>query len=168
VTIASFDSLEFEVDVFERDIRHIREGGAASVIVDAFSDRPLTGRVRRIVPSADRGKGTVLVKVSFDRKGLAVLPEMRGRVTFLSEEPEEEAPPPEILAPANAVVTRDGRTGVFLLQGERVRFQVTDAGERRGNRRVIRSGLQGNETVVLHPPAELRDDMVVRTTNEDG
>lgn len=165
VTIASFASLEIEVDVFERDIRHIIEGGAAEVVIDAFSDQPLPGKVRRIVPTADRGKGTVLVKVTFDRKGLRVLPEMRGRVTFLREKPKT----PRIaqtVAPTSAVVSRDGAEGVFLLEGDRVRFRRIEAGETRGARRVVESGLSGNETVVLEPPAELQDGMLVRTKTD--
>lgn len=165
ITIADFASLEIEVDVFERDIRHIVQDGPAEVVIDAFADRPLEGKVRLIVPTADRGKGTVLVKVTFDRQDLRVLPEMRGRVTFLREKPEAERKP-ETIAPADAIVSRDGRMGVFLLEGDRVRFREVAAGETRGARRVIASGLSGNETVVVEPPASLSDGMLVRTKSD--
>ena len=165
VTIADFESLELEVDVFERDIRHVVPGGPTEVVIDAFADQPLSGTVRLIVPTADRGKGTVIVKVTFDRGGLRVLPEMRGRVTFLREKPKTERQP-ETVAPSDAIVSREGKEGVFLLEGDRVRFREIAAGQQRGARRVIVSGLSGNETVVVDPPPDLSDGMLVRTKND--
>jgi len=165
VTIADFASLEIEVDVFERDIRNVTDGGPAEVIIDAFGDRPLKGQVRLIVPTADRGKGTVLVKVTFDREDLRVLPEMRGRVTFLKRRPTTERTT-EIVAPASAILSRNGTEGVFVVDRDRVRFVEIVAGEQRGDRRAITSGLSGNETVVVEPSSDLRDGMMVRTKSD--
>jgi hypothetical protein len=86
---------------------------------------------------------------------------MGGRVVFLRSG-TETLPPPEILAPAGAVVTRDGKQGVFLVEGDVARFVPVDAGERRAAVTPIRSGLAGGELAVLDPPSTLTSGMVVR------
>jgi HlyD family secretion protein len=162
VTLADFSSLEMEVDVFERDLRLIVDQGPARIILDAYQEDPLEGRVRQIEPTADRQKATVLVKVTFDRLDGRILPEMGGRVVFLRGG-TETLPAPEVLAPNGAVVVREGRQGVFVVEQGRARFVAVDAAEARATMRPIKSGLSGGELVVVDPPSDLSSGMVVRT-----
>jgi HlyD family secretion protein len=161
VTLADFSTLEMEVDVFERDLHFVLEGAPARIILDAYKDDPLEGRVRQIEPTADRQKATVLVKVTFKKLDPRVLPEMGGRAVFLRTG-TESVPPPEVLAPSAAVVAREGKTGVFLVEEDRVRFVAVEAGEARKGQTPIKTGLSGGELVVLDPPASLASGMVVR------
>jgi RND family efflux transporter MFP subunit len=161
VTLADFSTLEMEVDVFERDLRFVREGAPARITLDAYPESPYAGRVRQIQPTADRQKATVVVKVSFDALDGRVLPEMGGRATFLKDAPTS-APAAEVLAPASARVTVDGRSGVFVLVGDRVRFQAVEFGETRRNGVQAKSGLRGGEIVVVEPPAGLAEGAPVK------
>lgn len=161
VTLADFSTLEMEVDVFERDLHLIVDQGPARIILDAYQNDRLEGRVRQIEPTADRQKATVLVKVTFDKPDPRILPEMGGRVVFLRAG-TETLPPQEVLAPNGAVVARDGATGVFVVEEGRVRFARVEAEESRATQTPIKSGLSGGELVVVDPPSTLSSGMVVR------
>lgn len=162
VTLADFSTLEMEVDVFERDLHFVVDGAPAQVVLDAYPDDRLPGRVRQVEPTADRQKATVLVKVTFNKPDPRALPEMGGRVVFLRAG-TESLPAPEVLAPTGALVTRDGKQGVFVVEESRVRFVPVEAGEARKGVTPIKSGLAGGEAVVVEVPANLSDGMVVRT-----
>jgi HlyD family secretion protein len=161
VTLADFSTLEMEVDVFERDLHFIVDQGPARIILDAYQDDRLEGRVRQIEPTADRQKATVLVKVTFDKPDPRILPEMGGRVVFLRAG-TETLPPAEVLAPTAAIVVRDGRQGVFVVEEGRVRFVPVESGASRAAVTPVRSGLSGGELVVVDPPSSLSSGMMVR------
>jgi RND family efflux transporter MFP subunit len=168
ITMAEFASLELEVDVFERDIRLVSEGGPTEILINAFPDLRLKGTVRQVVPTADRTKGTVKVKVAFEDRDPRVLPEMAGKVVFLRERTGEAAPP-QVLAPSAAVITRGDVRGVFVLEGARVTFRAIGGDEGRDGRVVVLSGLDGGERVVLDPPPSLGDGDLVRVAEKaDG
>ena len=161
VTLADFSTLEMEVDVFERDLRFVKEGSPARITLDAYPDLPYEGRVRQVQPTADRQKATVIVKVAFSTLDDRVLPEMGGRATFLKEKPTS-APVSEVLVPAEARTSFEGRSGVFLFQQDRVRFAPVEFGETRRNGVQAKSGLRGGEVVVVEPPAGLIDGSLVK------
>jgi RND family efflux transporter MFP subunit len=161
VTLADFSTLEMEVDVFERDLHLIVDHGPARIILDAYQDDEMDGRVRQIEPTADRQKATVLVKVTFEKQDPRVLPEMGGRVKFLRAG-TETVPPGEVLAPTAAVVSREGRRGVFLVEGDVVRFVDVATSPSRAQVTPINQGLSGGELVVVDPPSTLSSGMVVR------
>ncbi len=165
LTMAEFSSLEMEVDVFERDVRLISVGGPTETALDAYPGVAFPGRVRQVVPTADRTKGTVQVKVTFEEIDDRILPEMSGRTTFFREKPAEEALP-EVQAPARALAQRDGQDGVFELEGDRARFRPVGIGARQGSLVTISSGLRGGETVVLDPPGGLRDNLPVKVKEQ--
>ncbi|HYC79000.1 MAG TPA: efflux RND transporter periplasmic adaptor subunit [Planctomycetota bacterium] len=166
-TIADFSSLELEVDVFERDLRHVREGAPAVIVLSAYPESPYGAFVRQVQPTADRQKSTVLVKVAFERLDDRVLPEMAGRATFLKPG-ADSAPRAEVLVPESAVTRYEGREGVFLWGDGRVKFVQATFGETRRDRRAVLSGLRGGETVVLTPPAGLRDGTAAKKESGDG
>ncbi len=161
VTLADFTTLEIEVDVFERDLHLVKDGAPARIYLDAYPDAPMPGKVRQVEPTADRQKATVLVKVTFDNLDDRVLPEMGGRVVFLRDAAESLAAP-QILAPSDALMTIDGRRGVFVVTGDSVRFTPVKTGEERKTNVVIESGLSGGELVVVSPPAGLNDGTQIK------
>jgi RND family efflux transporter MFP subunit len=161
VTLADFSSLEIEVDVFERDVHYIKEGGPAQIILDAYSDDRMDGHVRQIEPTADRQKATIMVKVTFDKLDERVLPEMGGRVVFLRPG-SESVPLPEVIAPSSAVVTRGGVRGIFVIEEDRSRFVPVETGDTRPGGIVIVRGLSGGELVIVDPKSEISDGIVVR------
>jgi HlyD family secretion protein len=167
VTLADFSTLEMEVDVFERDLRNVVEGAPARITLDAYPDAPYAATVRQIQPTADRQKATVIVKVAFEKLDARVLPEMGGRATFLKEAPTT-APVAEVLVPEAATATLGGRRGVFLFEGDRVRFLAAEFGETRRNGVVVKQGLQGGEAVVLNAPAGLADGAAAKREKSDG
>jgi len=161
LTLADFSTLEMEVDVFERDVSRVESGAPCRILLDAYPRDPFPGRVRQVVPTADRQKATVQVKVAFDAPDSRVLPEMGGKVVFLEMGTEVSNAADRILVPTAALVDRGGRRGVFLLEREgteeRVRFTPVEAGAAEGDRTVARGGLSGGERVVLDPAADLAD-----------
>jgi RND family efflux transporter MFP subunit len=165
VTMADFSTLELEVDVFERDIRLVQQGSPAEILISALPDLRLAGRVRQIVPTADRTRGTVQVKVEFVERDPRILPEMGGKAVFLRERPAADRAP-EVLAPASAVVAREGRTGVWIVENRRARWRAVEIGERRGDRVVVKTGLVGGEGVTLDPSPAIAEGTFVKIKEE--
>jgi len=167
LTLADFDTLEMEVDVFERDVALVKEGSPARIVLDAYPKDPFPGKVRQVVPTADRQKATVQVKVSFERPDPRVLPEMGGKVVFLDEGTTVSLEAERVMVPAAAMAEKDGRRGVWILERDgtnhRVRFAPVETGPAEGDRVRATTGLAGGERVVLGPPADLKDGELVVT-----
>src|SRR5438093_765345 len=155
VTMADLRTLEVEVDVNEAYIARVHHGQPAKITLDAYPDTSFGGRVRQVVPTADRQRATVQVKVSILDHDPRILPEMGARVDFL--EPERPAAargaapttPLRIRVPAAAVRERDGQTVVWLVRNGRLEPRVVQAGPVSGEFREIRSGLSGGELVLV-------------------
>ena len=153
VTMADLTTLEVEVDVNEAYIARITRDQAARIILDAYPDTSFQGRVRQVVPTADRQRATVQVKVSILDRDPRILPEMGARVDFLEpERPRGEAPaataPRTFRVPAAAVFQHEGRTIVWLVRGGRLEPRQVDAGPVSAGFREIRSGLSGGELLL--------------------
>ena len=166
VTMANLESLEAEADVNEGYVSRVREGMRAEITLDAYPDERFPAHVRQIVPTADRQKATVLVKVSFDRLDPRVLPEMGVKVTFLAD-PTAALPsgPPAgaaVAIPKQAVRESEGRAVVYVVeQGRAIRRGVSPRPF--GPDRVILSGgLAAGEMVIVEAPATLTDKSRVR------
>ena len=155
VTMADLRTLEVEVDVNEAYIARVHHGQPAKITLDAYPDTSFGGQVRQVVPTADRQRATVQVKVSILDHDPRILPEMGARVDFL--EPERPAAargaapttPLRIRVPAGAVRERDGQTVVWLVRNGRLEPRVVQAGPVSGEFREIRSGLSGGELVLV-------------------
>lgn len=126
-TIVDMDSLEIEVDVSESSIQKIKAGQPAQIVLDAYPDVKMAGTVIAIVPSADRGKATVPVRVRFDQRDPRVLPDMGVRVSFLAEAARDatsssashpSAPAGALAVPARALIRDQGEPHVWVLQGK--------------------------------------------------
>ncbi len=166
VTMADFATLEVEVDVNEAYIGRLGDEQAALITLDAYPDTTFRGRVRQIVPTADRQKATVLVKVSIEDKDPRILPEMGAKVEFLEEAGgvPTTAVPPRVFVPAAAVRDEAGRQVVWVVRDERVERREVDASPVTGDWREIRRGLEGGELVVVAGPDRLEDGSRVKVT----
>jgi RND family efflux transporter MFP subunit len=160
-TLVDLDTLEVEADVNESNIAQLREGQPAEVTVDAFSGRKWRGVVRQIIPTADRAKATVKVKVKILDPGDRLLPEMSATAAFLERERSdaELREAPRIWLPAAAV--RDGRAGV-VAEGNRVAMRAVTTGAVHDNRVEIVSGVKAGERIVVAAPRALKDGELVR------
>jgi RND family efflux transporter MFP subunit len=167
VALADLDTLEVEADVAEANVAKLSADQPAEVTVEAFPDQRYRAVLRQVIPTADRTKATVQVKVTILDKDANLRPEMSAKVTFL--EPARAASSasapaaPMVVVPREAVVTRDGESVVFVVDGEgKVQKRaVTARGESQGQL-VVRSGLSGGESVVVRPPETLRAGDAVR------
>lgn len=157
VTMADLQTLEVEVDVNEAYIAQINGGQPARVVLDAYPTATFQAEVRQIVPTADRQRATVQVKVRLLDRDPRILPEMGARVEFLAEESAAPDAPPRVFAPADAVRNAGTSTIVWVVRDGVAGQVVVDAGPVSGGRREIRSGLSGGETLVLNPPSNLAD-----------
>jgi RND family efflux transporter MFP subunit len=172
VTMADLSTLEVEVDVNESYIAGIRSEQPAEIVLDAYPGERFPGRVRQVVPTADRQKATVLVRVAIDSQDPRILPEMGARVVFRAVAGEGEsgaaAAGPRVFVPAAAVRSEAGETVVYVVADGRVRRQVIEAGPVSGGEREVRAGLRGGETLVLEPPPGLVDGAPVRVTGRNA
>jgi HlyD family secretion protein len=166
VALADLDTLEVEVDVAEANVARLGPDQPAEVSVEAFPEKTYHAVLRQIIPTADRTKATVQVKVTILDKDPALKPEMNAKVNFLEPETRPtvaEAPAgPTITVPSAAVVERGGRSVVFEVQDGRARSRGVVTGRAREGFVVVREGLSGTETLVLSPPATLQDGDAVR------
>ncbi len=164
VRIADPTSLEVEADINESYIARIELGQPASIRVDAVPDHEYSGSLRQIVPTADRQRAVVQVKVTIDDRDDRLVPDMSCTVTFLQEGTDQAAleAAPKILIPAAAVVTEGGRSHAWVVrEGALVRSSI-ELGPEQDNDFEVLSGLRGGETVVRQPSADLADGMRVR------
>jgi HlyD family secretion protein len=162
-TIVDMDSLEFEVDVNEAYINRVQPGQKAEGVLDAYPEWNIPAHVIAIIPTADRSKATVKVRIAIDQKDPRILPDMGVRVSFLEDNAAHgtsgsEGPPPlkGVLVPGSAVVQREGKSVVFAIEGERAREQTVIPGQTLGDLRLI-EGIESGARVVRAPPADLQD-----------
>lgn len=173
VTMADLATLEVEVDVNEAYIARIRSGQPARITLDAYPDTSFRGTVRMVVPTADRQRATVQVKVSILDHDPRILTEMGARVEFLEVTRTAASPGdraagtaatrPRVTVPAETIHTDGGRTVVWLVQGGQLERREVDAGPTSGGMREVRSGLLGGELLLLSGVANPTAGMKVRT-----
>ena len=165
VAVADMNSLEAEVDVNEANVAQLSSGEPATMAVQAIPNHPYDGRLRQIIPTADRTKATVTVKVTILNKDNYLKPEMSCNVTFL-EPPKKgvqsNASPQRIVTISkDAITTRNGRPVVFEVQGRKVHIVPVVTGNDLNGQVIVKNGLVGSETLVSNPPQKLQEgDMV--------
>lgn len=157
VTIADLRSLQVEADVAESNLEAISPGQPVEIVVDAYPDVRYPGYVARIVPTADRAKATVQVKVAFRSYDARVLPEMSAKVHFLPR-PSRVAvdTQPVLVVPRTAVAERNGRSVVFVVERGRAVEVPVIVGRQVGSSMAIREGLRPGVEVVDSVGASLR------------
>ena len=164
-TIVDMDSLEVDVDVGEAYIGQVKADMPAEAVLDAYPDWKIPAHVIAIVPAADRGKGTVKVRVALEQKDARLVPDVAARVSFLAQKAAAAAAqaPRGALVPAQAVVQRDGHAAVFVVvDGKAVLHTVTPAPQDVGALKSIPAGVAVGDRVVLSPPPSLHDGAAVQ------
>lgn len=158
VTIVDPKTLEVEADVNESNIIKIEKDMPSEITLDAMPGKKFKAVAYQIVPTADRQKATVKVKVRFIDLDPRVVPDMSAKVAFLKSAGSQHASStPRITVPKSAIQQRDGKTVVGLLDGDHVRIQPVKTGEDIGDRVEITEGLVGGETVIVSGLQDLRD-----------
>lgn len=160
VTIADMSTLEVEADVSESNLSKIRIDQPADITLDAFPELHLAGTVSRMVPTIDRSKATLLVKVRFSERDPRVLPDMSAKVAFLSKAVPPEDRQSVTTVQAAAITTRDGKAVVFQLDGDKVRQVAITQGRKLGELVEVK-GVKAGDKVVLTPDAKLQDGAAV-------
>lgn len=165
VAIADMNSLEAEVDVNESNVGQLQPNQPADVQVQAVPGHTYKGVLRQVIPTADRTKATVTVKVSILDKDKYLRPEMSCNVTFLEPKHTESASatPQRILTvPKDAVIQRDGKPTVFEIEDGKARALTVVTGADLHGQLIVKQGLAGGETLVSNPPQKLKDGDVVK------
>jgi RND family efflux transporter MFP subunit len=161
-TIVDMDSLEIQVDVNESFINRVKPGQPVEATLNAYPDWKIPGAVIAIIPTADRSKATVKVRIAIRTKDARIVPDMGIRVAFLDPEASTRAPSAAVLVPADAV-RADGDAGiVFVVTDGRVARRTVTVGKTVGADREVLAGLKAGERVVIAPPASLADGAAVR------
>jgi len=157
VTMADMTSLEVEADVSESNIQKVKVGGPCEIVLDAYPEHTYRGYVKKIVPTADRARATVMTKIAFDQIDARVLPEMSARVNFLpvSTAKETAEVKPVMAVPNEALTMRDGQQVVFTLVDQAALQTPVTIGRKLGDVTEIISGLSMSDVVLLSPPGSL-------------
>lgn len=160
VTMADMSTLEVEADVSEANLAKVKTGQPCEIQLDALPGQRFRGVVQRTVPTVDRAKATVLVKVRFVDADPRILPEMSAKVAFLEKDvPEAERAARTVVQPA-AIGERDGASVLFVVRDGKAAQVVVKKGMAIGDLVEV-VGVQAGDKVVLRPPEKLRDGMAV-------
>ena len=166
VTLADMGSLEVEADVSEANLGKVKVGQPCEILLDALPESRFRGVLHTIVPTADRSKGSVMVKVRFLDRDKRVLPEMSAKVAFLERPVGAGENKPRIALPPSAVVQRDGKSVVFVVQRDKVVQTPVTLGVRVGDLVEVVSGVKAGERIATKPLEKLRDQSRVKTAEK--
>ena len=161
-TVVDMQSNEIEVDVNEAYIARVKPGQPVTAVLDAYPDWQIPAKVRTIIPSADRQKATVKVRISFLKLDPRILPDMGIKVTFLGDEqPRQSSARPAILVPQNAVHDDNGTKIVMVVKDNKAERRAVTVGGSRGSDTEIIAGLGVGDQVIVRGPENLRDGQSV-------
>jgi RND family efflux transporter MFP subunit len=166
VTIADMDSLLVEADVSESNLKQVKTGEPCEIQLDAFPGIRLRGEVHMIVPTADRTKASVLVKVKFLDKDKRILPEMSAKVAFLERTLKPEELKPRVAVNSSAIVTRSSRKYVYLISDNIAIETPVSTGEQLGDMIEILDGVKPGDRIVLKPVGGVRNRARVKIAGE--
>ena len=162
-TIVDMSSLEIEVDVSESYINRVRSGQPVEAVLDAYPDWRIPAHVITTVPSADRQKATVRVRIGFEDLDSRILPDMGIKVSFLNDRPAAApAPRARLVVPKAAVRTDNGASIVYVVRDERAERRAVSVGTADGDQVEIMSGVTAGEKVVVDGPPTLEDGARVK------
>jgi RND family efflux transporter MFP subunit len=158
-------SLEIEVDVSESYINRVKANQPVEAVLDAYPDWRIPGQVITTVPTADRQRATVKVRIGFEELDPRILPDMGVKVSFLQEraaEAENAPVKPRIVVPKAAVRSDAGQSVVYVVRDDRVERRAVKVGVTDGDKLEILSGLNGGERIVVEGPGTLADGSRVK------
>jgi RND family efflux transporter MFP subunit len=164
VTMADMSSLEVEADVSESNIEKIKLNQECDVVLDAYPDKSYDGYVAKIIPTADRSKATVMVKVGFKNYDERVLPEMSAKVLFLMDKPKGEIKDekPALIVPMTSVAKRDGRDVVYLIREEKAVEVPVTTGRKFNAYLEITSGISDGDKVIDNITDQIKNGIKVK------
>jgi HlyD family secretion protein len=161
-TVVDMDSLEIEIDVNESYINRVGAGQPVVATLDAYPDWKIPCKVIAIIPTADRQKSTVKVRVGFDQLDPRILPEMAVKVAFRETDGSPAAAGRSVLVPKGAVQNRDGRDVVFVVQSGRAERRAVTVIGTQNEDSVLSAGVSAGESVVADPPVGLAEGKAVK------
>jgi RND family efflux transporter MFP subunit len=165
-TIVDMNSNEIEVDVNESFIARVKDHQKVTAILDAYPDWEIPSHVRTVIPTADRQKATVKVRISFDKLDPRILPDMGIKVTFLSDEPvkkaDANAPVVAALLPNEALHDDGGKKIVYLVKNDKLERRAVAVGNTQGSQTEIMSGIAVGDAIVVKGPANMQDGLAVQ------
>ena len=161
-TIVDMNSLEIEIDVNESYINRVEPGQPVEATLDAYPDWKIPCKVIAIIPTADRDKSTVKVRVGFDQLDPRILPDMSVKVAFRDH--GGTAAGHAVIIPKDAVVSRDGRDVVFIVQDGHAERRAATVTDTQNDDSVLSAGVSAGEKVVVNAPASLQDGIAVKET----
>jgi RND family efflux transporter MFP subunit len=166
-TVVDMASLEIEVDVNEAYINRVHPDQKIEAVLDAYPEWKIPGHVITAVPTADRQKATVKVRIAFDQKDARVLPDMGVKVAFITDEPASAAAVQTTVEVPKAAMRRDGEEDiVFLLKDGKAERRAVKVSATEGETTRIASGVNEGETVIIEGPPDLKDGDDVKVLKE--
>ena len=167
VALADMATLEVEADVSESNVAKLHSGQPAQVSVEAFPDRSYRAVLRQVIPTADRTKATVMVKVTILDKDKDLKPEMSAKATFLEPAKRDSAAAdsgkPIVSVPKDAIATRNGKAVVFAVKDDQRVYELPIVtGNENQDQVIVKQGLSGSEQLVLRPSDKLKAGDVVK------
>ena len=156
-TMADMGSLMVEADVAESNINLVKLGQPCEILLDALPGVRFPGKVHMIVPTADRSKATIMVKIAFDSLDHRILPEMSAKAAFLSRSLGRNEEQPRLVVNPKALFKKDGKLLAFVLKDQKIQAVPVEVGPPLGDLVEVLGGLQEGDKVVLQPPAHLRN-----------
>lgn len=166
-TIVDMSSLEIEVDVNESYINRVEDGQPVEAVLDAYPDWRIPAHVITTVPTADRQKATVLVRIAFDALDPRLLPDMGVKVTFLTPAADDDATAqagPSLWVPRSAVRQEDGQTIVYRVRGATAERRAVTVGRSVDAAIEVLAGLTATDRVIVSAPATLADGAAIEET----
>ncbi|KAA0249441.1 MAG: efflux RND transporter periplasmic adaptor subunit [Candidatus Jettenia sp. AMX1] len=157
VTIADMDSLLVEADVSESNLQKVKVDQPCEIQLDALPETRFRGKVHMIVPTADRSKASVMIKVKFLDRDKRVLPEMSAKVAFLERPVTEEEQKPKTAVNTETVVTYNSSKFAFLIKDNHVTKVPLTTGTQIGDMVEVLDGVKPGDKVVINPPRTLKD-----------
>lgn len=165
-TIVDMDSLEIEIDVNESYINRVAAGQPVDATLDAYPEWKIPCKVVAIIPTADRQKSTVRVRVGFDRLDPRILPQMSVKVAFRDTGASVAADAGRsVVVPKSALLSRDGRDVVFVVQGGRAERRAVTVARAMGEEATLSAGVAAGERIIIEAPASLADGSGVKENN---
>jgi len=161
-TIVDMDSLEIEIDVNESYINRVEPGQPVEATLDAYAEWKIPCKVIAIIPTADRQKSTVKVRVGFDKLDPRILPEMAVKVAFHETSGAAPVAKRGVMVPKSAVQSQDGRDVVFVVQNGKAERRAVTVSSAGGDDSVISAGVTAGEKVIVDSPPGLSDGAAVK------
>jgi RND family efflux transporter MFP subunit len=161
-TVVDMGSLEFQIDVNENFINRVQADQKVSAKLNAYPDWQIPGHVIAIIPTADRSKGTVTVRIAIDAKDPRILPEMGVRVSFLANGGGDAKPVPGVSLPASAVQASGSVGVVFVVHDRTLERRAVKLGATSSDRVTVLSGLSAGERVAIGDFAQMAEGSTVR------